>query len=70
MNNKKATMNPTNEKDNKFVQYTVTVVLNHEKIGNNSEKMTMIKPLIKKYKYEGINFPQKKMIGKKLRKIM
>ena len=30
--NKKATINPNNEKDNKFFKYTATVALNHQKI--------------------------------------
>ena len=30
--NKKATINPINEKDNKCFQYAITVALNHEKI--------------------------------------
>ena len=30
--NKKATINPINKKENKWFQYTITVVLNHEKL--------------------------------------
>ena len=65
-----ATINPINKKDNKCFQYPVTVTLNYEEIGNNSEKITISKPFINKYKWEGINFHQKKMIGEDLRKIM
>ena len=34
--NKKAAINPINEKDNKCLQYAVTAVLNHEEIGKKS----------------------------------
>ena len=36
--NKRATINPKN-KDNKCFQYSITVALNHLKIGNNPERM-------------------------------
>ena len=55
--NKKATINPSNKKDNNCFQNTVTVALNHEEIGKYSERITKIKPLINKYDWEGINFP-------------
>ena len=35
--NKNATINPSNKKDNKCFQYAVTVALNHEEIGKDSE---------------------------------
>ena len=41
----------TNEilmKDNKRFQYAVPVALNHEDTGGNSEKITRIKPFIRK----------------------
>ena len=46
---KKATINPTNKKDNKCFQYAVTVALNYEKIGKHTERITKIKPFINKY---------------------
>ena len=55
--NKKATVNPINEKDNKCFEYCVTVVLNNKEIGKYFEKMNKIKPFINKYKWEGIYFP-------------
>ena len=55
--NKKATINPINQKDNKCFQYAATVVLNHEEIRKNPERITIIKPLIHEYNWEGINFP-------------
>ena len=67
---KKATKNPINKKDNKCFQYSVTVALNHEEIKKDPQRITKIKPFTNKYNWEGIIFHQKKMIGKKLRKIM
>ena len=57
---KKATINPIYKKDNKCIQYAVTVVLNHEEREKSPERMTKIKPFIYKYKWEGINFPSEK----------
>ena len=63
--NNKETINPINEKDNKCFLWAVTVPLNDEEIGKNSEKIMKIKSFIKnKTGKEYI----KKMIGKKLRK--
>ena len=41
-------MNPTNNKDNKFFLYAVTVVLNNEEIGKHAEKIVKIKSFINK----------------------
>ena len=41
-------MNPTNNKDNKFFLYAVTVVLNNEEIGKQAEKIVKIKSFINK----------------------
>ena len=68
--NKKATINPINKKDNKCFQYALTITLNYEEIKKDPQRITKIKPFINKYNWEGINYPQKKMIGKKLKKIM
>ena len=67
--NGKVIINPNNKKGNKYFQYAVTVMLNHEDIGKNSERVTKVKPFISKYKLERINF-QKKMIGKILGNMM
>ena len=40
--NKKALKNHINKKDNKFFQYAVTVELNHEKTGENPERITKL----------------------------
>ena len=57
MENKKATINHINKKDNKCFQYAVTVVLNDEEIQNDPQRIIKIKPFIKKYNWEGINYP-------------
>ena len=57
---KNTTIYPINKKDNKCFQYVVTVVLNHEEIGQHAERITKIKPFINKYKWEGINVPSEK----------
>ena len=45
------------KEDNK---YAVTVALNHEEMKKDPQRITKIKSLINKYKWEGIHFPQKK----------
>ena len=37
--NKKAAINPIIKKDNKCLQYAVTVALNHEKLGKHAERI-------------------------------
>ena len=54
--NKRATINPKN-KDNNCFQYSITVALNHQEIGNNPERISNIKPFINKYNWKGIDFP-------------
>ena len=66
--NKKATINPTNKKDNKCFQYNVTVTLNHGKTGKNPERITKLKTFINKYKWEGINSPSEREDWKKFEK--
>ena len=56
MLNKRATINPKN-KDNKCFQYAIAVALNHQKIGNNPERISNIKPFIDNYNWKGIDFP-------------
>ena len=65
--NKKATINPIND-GNKFFQYVAIVVLNHEEIGRNSQRLSRIRSFISKYNWKEINYPSKKMTGKSLRK--
>ena len=65
---KKATIHPVNQKDDKCFQYALTVALNHEEIGKNSERTTKIKSFINKYKWQRINFPSEKYDWKKSEK--
>ena len=53
--NKRATVNPKN-KDNKCFQYSITVVLSHQKNGNNPERTSSIKPFIDNCNWKGIDF--------------
>ena len=64
----KATINPINKKDNKYFQYAVTIVLSYEEIKKDPKGITTVKPFIKKYKWEGINFPSEKDDWKKFEK--
>ena len=66
--NKKATINPINNKDNKCFQYAITVVLNHEKIKKDLKRIKKIKPYMNKYNWEGINAPSEKDDWKKFEK--
>ena len=68
--NKKVTITPTNKKDDKCFKYSATAASNHEEIGKNHERITKIKHFMDKYKWKGINFPSKNLIGKNFRKII
>ena len=46
---KKATINPTDKRYNKWFQYTITVALSHKEIGKNLEIIRKIKLFISKY---------------------
>ena len=50
------------------MQYTVTVTLNHEQIGKHPDRITKMKPIINKYKWERINFSSEKYGWKKFEK--
>ena len=54
--NKKATINPKNN-DDKCFQYALTVALNYERIKDNPERISKIKPFIDKYNWKEIDFP-------------
>ena len=66
--NKKATISPINKKDNKCFQYGVTIVLNCDKIGKNSEIIIKIESFISNYNWEETNFPWGKDDWKKTKK--
>ena len=55
--NKKATINPQNKKDDRRFHYAVTVALNYQKIKNNPERISKIKPFIDQYNWKDIDFP-------------
>ena len=54
---KKATINPKNTKKNKYIQYAITVALNHQEIGKDPQSISKIEPFISKYNWNDINFP-------------
>ena len=56
VSNKRATINPKNN-DNKYFQYSITVVLNHQNIENHSERIPNIKSFIDQCNWEGIVYP-------------
>ena len=66
---KNTTINRANKK-NKYFQYALTVALNHEEVLKYSKRITKIKSFINNHIWEGINFQQKNMIRKSLRRII
>ena len=54
---KKSTINPKNKKDDKCFQYALTVASNHEKIKDNPERISKVKPFINQYNWSDIDFP-------------
>ena len=55
LTNERATIN-RNYKDNKCFQYSVTVALNHQNIGNHPERISNIKPFVDQYNWKDIDF--------------
>ena len=66
--NEKATINSINKKDNKYFQYAVTIVLNHEEIKKDLQRIKKIKPFINEYNWAGVNCPSEKTDWKKFEK--
>ena len=56
LKNKKATINPKN-KDDKCFQYALTVALNYEKIKEDPQRISKIKPFIDQYNWKETDFP-------------
>ena len=56
LKNQTATIN-TKNKDNICFKYAVTIALNHERIRNNPERISNLKPFINQYKWKEIEFP-------------
>ena len=65
LKNKKATINPQNEKDGKYFQYAAAAALNYQNIKNNPERISNINPFIDQYNWKEINFPSRKEDWKK-----
>ena len=65
---KKATINPIKKRDDKFLQYAVTVEWRYEEIKKDLQRITKIKPFVNKYNLEGINLPSEKYDWKKFEK--
>ena len=63
--NKKATLNPKN-KDNECFKYAITVVLNHEEIKKDPQRISKIKSFINKYNWKDIEFPSHPKDWKKI----
>ena len=59
LQNKKATINTINKKDDKCFQYPVAA-LSHEQIRNHPERISRIKPFIDQYNWNKISFPSHK----------
>ena len=57
LNNKKATINPPNKKDDKCFQYALTVALNYEKIKKDLQRISKIKPFIDQCNWNELDFP-------------
>ena len=53
---KKAVLNPKNN-DNKSFQYSITLSLYYEDIGNNFNRITKIELYINNFNWNNINFP-------------
>ena len=56
LEDKKSTINPKNN-DYKCFQYAVTLALNLDKMDNNPERISKIKPFIEQYNWKEIDFP-------------
>ena len=56
LKNKRAPINPQNEKDGKCFQYTLTVALNYEQIKSYPERISKSKPFIDQYNWKERNF--------------
>ena len=70
LKNKTATINPKNTRDNKCMQYTITVALHHQKIGRYQQRISKIKPFIKVMIGKIHSFPRVIRIGENLNKII
>ena len=65
LKNKKSLINPKNN-DYKCFQYALTLALNLDKINNNPQRISKIKPFIDQYNWNEIDFPSTSKDWKKL----
>ena len=56
LKDKKSTINQKNN-DHKCFQYAVTLALNLDKVNDNPERISKIKPFIEEYNWKDIDFP-------------
>ena len=63
LENKKSSINPQNNDDNCF-QYALTVALYHQKIVNNPQRISQIKPFIDQYNWKEIDFTSHQKAGR------
>ena len=55
--NKKCTINPQNDKDNRCYLYAIVLALNYHKISNHPERISNFIPFTPNYNWDEINFP-------------
>ena len=65
LENKRATINLKNKKDDKCFQYVLTLALNHQNIERNYRRISKIKPFIGQGNWKDIDFPSDKKDWKK-----
>ena len=65
LKNKKTTINPKNNNDEKCFQYTLTIALNYEQIKIHPETISNIKPFIDQYNWNNTEFRSHKKDWKK-----
>ena len=56
LKNKKTTVNPKNNDNDKCFQYALTAALNYEQIKKDSQRVSKIKPFIDQYNWKEIDF--------------
>ena len=55
--NKRVTINPKNTKNNRCLQYAITIALHRQNIDHHLERITNINPFINNYNWKDIEFP-------------
>ena len=65
MVNIKCAINSQNKNDNRFFQYAITIALNYQKINNNVERISKVKPFINNFNGNETNFPPQQQDYKK-----